>query len=163
MLIPKLKFHSKLGYLLWSLTVTVVYICIFVVGAGVPQVGAISSFTSSLAVIPLTYVIPFSLHLWCLYHKHNLKFITHYDPKSQLTTTNTNNSDGSTSTSTSTPSMGLFVKRGFMKYPLLTIFYICFILASLAFSGMGLWGSVEYIQLLFDTTAATSFTCKSPI
>ncbi|GME74161.1 unnamed protein product [Ambrosiozyma monospora] len=150
MIIPKLKFHSKLGYLLWTLTITVVYICIFVVGAGVPQVGAISSFTSSLAVIPLTYVVPFSLHLWCLYHTHNLKFISGYDPKTQLA-------------SSSSPSFTTFLLRGFKKYYLLTIFYICFILASLAFSGMGLWASVEYIQLLLDTTAATSFTCKSPI
>ncbi|GME82066.1 unnamed protein product [Ambrosiozyma monospora] len=150
MIIPKLKFHSKLGYALWTLTVTIVFICIFVISAGVPQVSAISAFTSSLSVIPLTFVFPFSLHLWCLYHTHNIRFISDYDPKSQ-------------STSTPPPSVATFLKRGFKKYPLLTIFYICFILASLAFSGMGLWSSVEYIQLLFDTTAATSFTCSSPI
>lgn len=143
-----IRFESKRGIIFWSLTVFIVWVIIFVIGAGVPQVSAVSAFTSSLTMIPLTYVIPFALHLFSLYRSANENYIEDFVPH--------HSNVGDTS-------VVEYLRRGYKKYPLLTIFYTTLCLSSLAFSGLGLWASVEYIKYIFDVTDATSFSCTSPI
>lgn len=146
----RLKFNSKKGFLLWSATCILIWIIVFVIAAGVPQVSAVSSFTSALTMIPLTYVIPYLFHMWALFVKKNAEHIKNFDASS-LTF------------SPQKVSLMTFITRGFKDNWAVSAFYICLSLASLSFSGLGLYGSVEYMKVIFDTTAATSFSCSSPI
>lgn len=148
MLFRTIKFQSKLGALLWILTVFIVWVIIFIIGAGVPQVSAVSAFTSSLTITPLTYVIPFIIYLILLYRKENTKCITDFVPYK-----------------TDVNRVGLlaFCKRGFRKYWHITCFFLLLCLASTGFLGMGLWASVEYMKYIFAVTNASSFSCTSPI
>lgn len=148
MIIKTIKLESKRGLLLWILTVFLVWVVIFVIGAGVPQVSAVSAFTSSLTMIPLTYVIPFLLHLFSLFRLANENHILNFVPLQ---------------TEISNLQFVEYVKCGIKKYWLITGFYAGLCFAALAFSGMGLWASVEYIKYIFDVTNATSFSCLSPI
>lgn len=148
MIIKTIKLESKRGLLLWILTVFLVWVVIFVIGAGVPQVSAVSAFTSSLTMIPLTYVIPFLLHLFSLFRLANENHILNFVPLQ---------------TEISNLQFVEYVKCGIKKYWLITGFYTGLCFAALAFSGMGLWASVEYIKYIFDVTNATSFSCLSPI
>lgn len=148
MIIKTIKLESKRGLLLWTLTVFLVWVVIFVIGAGVPQVSAVSAFTSSLTMIPLTYVIPFLLHLFSLFRLANENHILNFVPLQ---------------TEISNLQFVEYVKCGIKKYWLITGFYTGLCFAALAFSGMGLWASVEYIKYIFDVTNATSFSCLSPI
>lgn len=75
MIFKNIKLNSKFGFIVWSITVVLVWIAIFVIGAGVPQVNAVSAFTSSLTMIPLTYVIPFLTHLASLYRLANATYV----------------------------------------------------------------------------------------
>ncbi|KAG0690276.1 hypothetical protein C6P40_003390 [Pichia californica] len=144
-----IKFKSKRGLLLWSITVLIVWIIIFIIGAGVPQVSAVSAFTSALTMIPLTYIIPFLVHLFALYKMANENNIKDFIP---LKGSDINK-----------PSIIEYIKCGYKKYWFITNFYIIFCLASISFSGLGLWASVEYIKYIFNVTDATSFSCTSPI
>lgn len=150
LIFSRLKFNSKKGLFLWCATVITIWIIILIISAGVPQVSAVSSFTSALTMIPLTYVIPYLFHTWTLFIKTNAEYIQHYDT-CQL------------STSARNVPLKTFISRGFRKHWKLSIFYLSLSLASLSFSGLGLYGSVEYMKVIFDTTAATSFSCSSPI
>lgn len=146
----RLKFNSKKGFLLWSATCILIWIIVFVIAAGVPQVSAVSSFTSALTMIPLTYVIPYLFHMWALFVKKDAEHIENFDASSLAV-------------SSQKVSLMKFITRGFKDNWAVSAFYICLSLASLSFSGLGLYGSVEYMKVIFDTTAATSFSCSSPI
>lgn len=148
LVVKNIVFKSKRGLIFWSMTVFLVWIIIFVIGAGVPQVSAVSAFTSSLTMIPLTYIIPFMVHLLALYRLANENNIESFVPLNNHF---------------SKPSLMDYIKCGYKKYWLITNFYLIFCLASLSFSGMGLWASVEYIKYIFNVTNATSFSCTSPI
>lgn len=150
LIFKRLKFNSKTGFLLWSATCIAIWAIVFVIAAGVPQVSAVSSFTSALTMIPLTYVIPYIFHMWTLFVKGNAERIESYDA-STLTT------------SSKDVSFKTFISNGFKENWAISTFYICLSLASLSFSALGLYGSVEYMKVIFDTTAATSFACSSPI
>lgn len=148
LIFKRLKFHSKTGLLLWSATVLLIWVAIFVIAAGVPQVSAVSSFTSALTMIPLTYVIPYVFHMLTLFIKSNAEHIE-YNPSSLV--------------ASQKPSPKKFISRGFKENWSISVFYILVSLASLSFSGLGLYGSVEYMKIIFDSTPATSFSCTSPI
>lgn len=143
-----IKLNSKSGMIVWIGVVIITWIAIFVIGAGVPQVGAVSSFTSALTMIPLTFVIPFILHISALYIATNENSIVDYKPFEPVT---------------SHTSLVQFWKNGYSKYWLLSIFYAGLCLASLSLSGMGLWASVEYMKYIFSSTSADSFSCVSPV
>ncbi|KAH3667521.1 hypothetical protein OGAPHI_003170 [Ogataea philodendri] len=142
--------RSKKGIILWYVSTTIVWIIIYVIATGVPNVASISAFTSALTMIPLTYVIPFWFYIWASYIKTNTESITNYDE-------NTMEVNGYERP------MLEFMKRGFNEQRLLFTFYSVVSLASLAFAGMGLYGSVEYMKDIFANTSATSFSCTSPI
>lgn len=149
-LFKNLKFESKRGTLLWFVTVAVFWICIWIVSVGVPNVTSISSFTSALAMIPLTYVIPYWYNIMALCIKSNAEKISHYDA----------------STGQVIGYQGSFMQHlrvGFKAHGILTSLYGIFSLASLAFAAMGIYGSVEYMKVIFSSTPATSFSCTSPI
>lgn len=148
MIKKSIKFESKLGLFCWVAVVFFTWAVIFVIGGGVPQVSAVSAFTSSLTVTPLTYVIPYLVHLFVLYQLENLKYISEFVPFQ---------------TPVEKVSITEFIKRGNKKYLLLALFYIPLCLASMAFLGMGLWASVEYMKYIFEVTNASSFSCASPI
>ncbi|KAH3667504.1 hypothetical protein OGAPHI_003153 [Ogataea philodendri] len=149
-IIKNLAFHSKKGQFLWSTSVVTVWIVIFVLATGVPNVPSISSFTSALTMIPLTYVIPYWFNIWGYFIKQNAEMIESFDPTTGVVV------------GYNKP-MSKFMAAGFKNNVLLTLFYVCLSLASLAFAGMGLYGSVEYMKDIFANTPATSFSCTSPI
>lgn len=148
MIIKTIKFESKLGLLLWVVIVFLIWLVIFIIGAGVPQVSAVSAFTSSLTITPLTYIIPYLLHLAVLYQTENINYISEVIPFQNPV-----------------QKVGIMqlVKRGNKKYWPVSVFYITLCVASMSFLGMGLWASVEYMKYIFTVTDATSFSCTSPI
>lgn len=147
-IIKTIKFDSKTGLLLWVIVVFLVWLSIFLIGAGVPQVSAVSAFTSALTMTPLTYVIPFLIHLYMLYKIENLSFVKEFVPfESKIEAIK----------------FWKFVGNGNKKYWFVSFIYIAISLGAMALLGMGLWASVEYMKHLFAVTDATSFSCKSPI
>lgn len=148
MIIKTIRFESKRGLTIWVAIVFLIWIAIFVIGAGVPQVGAVSAFTSSLTVTPLTYIVPYITHLYMLYKIENISNITNFIPfKTKLEKT----------------SLWQFSKSGYKKHWVFSFLYSGICLGAFVLLGMGLWASVEYIKYIFDVTDASSFSCTSPI
>lgn len=145
-----LRLDSKKGLILWSITVILTWVVIFVISAGVPEVSAISAFTSALTMIPLTYAIPFLVHLALLYTYANASYIKSFVPFSD-------------EAEPQRVTVSEFLKIGFQKYKLITIFYVLLSLATLSFSGLGVYASTEYIKYIFEVSDATTFSCVSPI
>lgn len=152
MIIKDIKFNSKIGFILWISMVVFIWVTIFVIGSGVPQVGAVAAFTSALTMIPLTFVVPFLANFFALYFKANAQNLQNFTPLSHCSGSMVNTMD-----------TGAYWKAGYCKYPYVSIFNGSICLASLAFSGLGLWASVEYMKYIFASTSATTFSCTSPI
>ncbi|KAG7822524.1 hypothetical protein KL909_004212 [Ogataea angusta] len=145
-----LDVRTRKGQLLWYAATAVVWVIIYIVATGVPNVASISAFTSALTMIPLTYVIPFWFYIWAAFMKTNAELIEDYNEATME------------ATGYQRP-FAAFVKNGFRQHGFITVFYVCLTLASLSFACLGLYGSVEYMKAIFATTPATSFSCTSPI
>ncbi|ODV82932.1 hypothetical protein CANARDRAFT_10025 [[Candida] arabinofermentans NRRL YB-2248] len=150
MLFKNLDLSTKRGTFLWSATVLTIWICVFIIAAGVPQVSAVGSFTSALTMIPLTFCFPFIFQIWGLFVTANASNIDSFDC--------------STLTVIQKPQTFMVkISTGFRHHWFLSTLYLGLGLGALAFAGLGIYSSVEYMKVLFAISSATSFSCVSPV
>ncbi|KAH3667503.1 hypothetical protein OGAPHI_003152 [Ogataea philodendri] len=149
-LVRNLRFQSLRGTLLWSATVICVWVVVFVISAGVPNVMAVAAFTSALTMIPLTYVFPYLLNLWAVFVKASVENIGHYDPA----TGETHEYEAK---------FKQLFKNGYKSHRWQTWVLLSISAVASIFAVMGIAGSIGYMVFVFSSTAARSFSCKSPI
>lgn len=67
------------GWLYWIGVTFIVWLIVFLIGAGIPQVSTVGTLISALVGIPITFGIPFIFHLAILYHKLNIENSDYYN------------------------------------------------------------------------------------
>ncbi|KAG7907012.1 hypothetical protein KL906_004198 [Ogataea polymorpha] len=145
-----LRFNSVRGTLLWSATTCLVWIVIFLISAGVPNVMAVAAFTSALTMIPLTYMFPYLFNVWALCVKTNAENIICYDAVAMKTEGYEHKPKK-------------YIKAGIRAHKRHSGVFLSILALASVFAVMGIAGSIGYMVYVFANTSAESFSCKSPI
>ncbi|KAG7832667.1 hypothetical protein KL943_004608 [Ogataea angusta] len=145
-----LRLNSVRGTLLWSATVCLIWVVIFLISAGVPNVMAVAAFTSALTMIPLTYMLPYLFNVWTLCVKTNAENIIFYDAAAMKTEGYEHK-------------LKKYIKAGIRAHKRHSGVFLSILVLASVFAVMGIAGSIGYMVYVFANTSAQSFSCKSPI
>ncbi|OUM51748.1 hypothetical protein BVG19_g871 [[Candida] boidinii] len=138
------------GWLYWIGVTFIVWLIVFIIGAGIPQVSTVGTLISALVGIPITFGIPFIFHLAILYHKSNIENSDYYNVRIFRCINKSNIKK-------------LIFKNGFEKFKTLSVVYAILAFCTIIFCFIGILGAIGSMVFIFENTPSASFSCTSPI
>jgi len=141
------------GRYIWSTLVCFYWAVAFIIGSAIPQVQTINGLIGAAGIMQFTYTFPPMLRFGYDVISDAMAADKPYNPA----TNQSNRVD--TWKDWSRWKRGLFSGRWYFK-----LFNFCLAFAALAMAGLGLWAAGESVKATFAiSSAATSFSCKSPV
>jgi hypothetical protein len=134
----------------WAALIPVYWAIAFILAAGIPNFGGLTSVVAAFCILHFTYTFPPMLAVAYLIKKNALTEGEGFNPATGQTIHH--------DTGFRRMMRGFMANRWYIN-----VWNILYALGALALSGLGAYSAIEILTDAFKSNSTTSFVCKSPL